>query len=312
MKSWLRKVRRVQLINLPVRVCIRAGFRAFSELRLRWPVSGPVEITYEGLRFKLLSHADDGFAQRLYYGIAYQGSHVLAITDAFARWSRAILDIGANTGIHAIIVAKRNPSSTIIAIEPYPPNYDRMESNLALNGIVNVIPKKVALGASRGSVEFFAPADGRITDVSSVVEGHGERIYGEQIHWEKIPVPQVALDDLLDEIESIGFLKCDVEAYEMEVFRGAATFFARHRPTFIVEITLNPDSVAFFNKFASDHSYTMYFVSGEGLIKLDQIYVFASFADFVFSQYCHPETFVPVCDFESFVECAWRVTQSPG
>lgn len=85
MKSWLRKVRRVRPINLRARVCIRAGFRVFSELRLRWPISGSVEITYEGLKFKLLSHADDGFAQRLYYGIAYQGAHVLAITDAFAR-----------------------------------------------------------------------------------------------------------------------------------------------------------------------------------------------------------------------------------
>jgi len=145
-RSWLRKARRLRFINYPVRACIRAGCRLFPELRMRWPVSGTVEVTYESLKFKLHNRADDGFVQIFYYGLPYQESHVLAITGAFASKCSVILDIGANTGVDALIVAMRNPSTTIIAIEPYSPNYDRMAANLALNGISNVIPRKDRAG----------------------------------------------------------------------------------------------------------------------------------------------------------------------
>jgi FkbM family methyltransferase len=301
----------MRLINYPVRACIRAGYRLFSELRARWPVSGTVEVTYEALKFKLHNRADDGFVQIFYYGMTYQESHVLAITSAFASKGSVILDIGANTGIDSLIVAMRNPSTTIIAIEPYSPNYDRMKTNLALNGIRNVIPRKIAVGSRRDTIDFFVPEDGRITDVSSAVEGIGEKVYGKQVRWKKAQVNQYSLDDILDELTSVGFLKCDVEGYEMEVFRGATAFFAHHLPTFIVEIVLNHDSVAFFNSFATEHSYTIYYLTKEGLIRLDELYLVDWRGDFLFSQYRHAPRFVPASQFDAFVDAAWSAAPGP-
>lgn len=308
-RSWLRKARRLRLINYPVRVCIRAGYRLFAELRSRWPVSGTVEVTYETLKFKLHNRADDSFVQIFYYGLTYKEPHILAITSAFASKCSVILDIGANTGVDSLMIALRNPSTTIIAIEPYSPNYDRMVANLALNGIRNVIPKKIALGSRRGTIDLFVPTDGRIIDSLSAVEGMGETVYGKQVRWKKIQVDQCALDDILDEVTSVGFFKCDVDGYEMDVFRGATAFFALHLPTFIVEIVLNPDSVAFFNGFATEHSYTIYYLTREGLIRLDELQELDRWGDFLFSQYRHAPRFVPASQFGAFVDAAWSAAK---
>jgi hypothetical protein len=142
------------------------------------------------------------------------------------------------------------------------------------------------------------------------VEGIGEKVYGKQVSWTKIQVNQYALDDILDEVTSVGFFKCDVEGYEMDVFRGATTFFAFHRPTFIVEIVLNQDSVSFFNGFATEHSYTIYYLTREGLIRLDELYELDWRGDFVFSQYRDALRFVPASQFDAFVDAAWRA--APG
>jgi FkbM family methyltransferase len=307
MKSWLQRIRRLTVVNYPVRIGIRSGYRFFAASRLRWPVSGTVEVAYDNVKLKLYNRSDDGFVQLFYYDMKYQESNILRITDAFAKKSAAILDIGANTGIDALIVAKKNPATTIIAIEPYAPNYERLEKNLALNSVANIVLKKIAVGAKRDTIEFFAPEDGRITDVASAVEGIGERVYGNNIRWKKIQVQQCALDDIYDDISGIGFFKCDVEGYEMDVFMGAKEFFARQQPTFIVEIVLNADSVAFFNQFATRHGYTIYYLTPEGLVKLNELFAIDWRGDFLFSRYCHPRNYVSMRQVDEFVDSAWRV-----
>lgn len=300
-RKLLKTARRAALINVPVRTFIKAGSYLFDRLRQRWPVSGTMSVKYEDVNFKVYNKCDDGFVNFFYYETGYHESNVLTITDAFAKKSDLILDIGANTGIDSIIIAKKNPALKIIAIEPFKPNYERLEKNISLNSVENIEVRKIALGDSVSEINFFVPSDGRITDVSSAVEGLGEKVYGDEIKWEKAIVKQTTLDELHREIGPVKFFKCDVESYELNVFKGAEVFFRERRPSFILEICFSDEKVAYFNEFARRFNYTIYFLGEEGLIKLDELYIFDWRGDFLFTQFNARHNFIPSKDLTQFV-----------
>ena len=88
------------------------------------------------------------------------------------------------------------------------------------------------------------------------------------------------------------------------MFKGAMDFFAANKPPFIVEITLSEDKVVFFNDFAEKFDYTIYFVDEQGLVKLDRLYNFDKWPNFLFSQYNSPHNYIPFNDLEEFAEMA--------
>src|SRR6187402_3175387 len=47
--------------------------------------------------------------------------------------SHSILDIGANTGIYALVAKAINPSAKVFAFEPHPKFYNMLQKNVALN-----------------------------------------------------------------------------------------------------------------------------------------------------------------------------------
>lgn len=309
LKKLLSKIRRVSIINYPVRILIRSGYNLFAKLRYRWPVSGTVSVKVNDVDIKLYNKCDDGFVHFFYYEFNYHEKNVLLLTDAFAKKTKHILDIGANTGIDSIIIAKKNPGITIYAVEPYLPNYTRLEKNIDLNRIENIILKKVALGSKEEKIVFYVPADGRITDVSSAVEGIGEKVYGDMIKWKKSEVQQSTFDKLANEIGELHFFKCDVEGYEVSVFEGASTFFEKNRPSFIVEIVLIEANMTYFNEFARKHNYIIYHLVEEGLVKINHIYSFHWRGDFLFTTYNFQDNFIPSTQFSEFVEKAWETQQ---
>lgn len=311
LKKILSNIRKLSVINYPVRVLIRSGYNLFDKLKYRWPVSGTISVKTYDVKLKLYNKCDDGFVHFFYYNLAYHENNILLLTDAFAKKIDHILDIGANTGIDSIIIAKRNPDIKIFAVEPYIPNYTRLEKNVALNGVENIILKKVALGNKEGQIVFYVPADGRITDVSSAVQGIGEKVYGDDIKWKESEVQQTTLDKIVDEIGDLQFFKCDVEGYEVSVFEGAQNFFGKSRPSFIVEIVLVEKNISYFNEFARRYNYIIYHIVGEGLVKINHIYPFHWRGDFLFTQYDFHDNFIPVSQFNDFVGQVLN-TPNPG
>ena len=139
------------------------------------------------------------------------------------------------------------------------------------------------------------------------MENHGKRIYHDKVSWKKSEVKQSTLNKLFNEIGRIDFFKCDVESYEMNVFKGAMDFFAENRPPFVLEICLSDDKVSFFNEFAEKYDYNIYFVSEEGLVRLDRLYVFDRWPNFLFSQYRSENNFIPFKDIDEFVDSTLSV-----
>ena len=51
-----------------------------------------------------------------------------------------ILDLGANLGLVAILLAKTHPSATILSFEPMPANFYYLRKNLKMNKVCGTIP----------------------------------------------------------------------------------------------------------------------------------------------------------------------------
>lgn len=295
----LKTLRRQPIINYPIRKIFKKGASIFNKLSSHWPVSGTINFDYDGVSIKAFNRCDDGFVQLFYYGKKYQESNLITITDAFAKKSDIILDIGAHTGIDAIIIAKKNPRIKIIAIEPYEPNYKRLEKNVALNGVTNIEILKIALGDENAVLQFNVPKDGRISDVVSAVDNVGKKVYPE-LDFKKVDVQQKTLDSL--NLPPIKFFKCDVEGFEMNVLKGGLEFIRTNVPTFVVEISmLSEEKIIFFNRFASECGYTIYVLNETGLIKLDTFYDIDWRGDYLFTTYGHDHNFIPSKDIVAFI-----------
>lgn len=216
----------------PVRCLGRlAGWQVRSRLS-----GGPHRIDYVGRTHLLARRGETGISGNIYVGLHEFAdmafvAHVLCSDDTF-------LDIGANAGSYTILAAGWC-GARVIAVEPVPETFTRLEANVVSNGLdARVELYQCALGASGGHVTFTCDAD----TTNHVVE---RKIVDDA---RTIEVPLRTIDDLLAG-RSATVVKLDVEGYERQVLEGArSTLKHREVQALLVEIfsdrTLNSEGVS--------------------------------------------------------------------
>lgn len=235
MRNIIRLLRRNQVVNSAVRKML-LKLRGFVDKAITyWPVSGIVEFKTEGLTIKLLARADDGLTTKLYYQKNWEAA-VLPWFVFFSRRSGLIVDAGANIGLYSLLASIANPISEIYAFEPNPHNLDRLRANLRLNGAearVRVVPS--ALGSEDGEISLHYPADGRVSDVSSVYSSHTTS-FNDFNHTQTV-VPLISLDSFFKGMgHKVDLVKIDVELYELQVLKGMTEILSKDRPVILCEI----------------------------------------------------------------------------
>lgn len=149
------------------------------------------------------------------------------VTAAIRRLAKAgmtVLDIGANIGAHTLLFARlTGPAGRVIAFEPTDFAFRKLERNLSLNAMPQVVAVKVALSdhAARGRTVHFRSSwrtDGARRDTPSTVDFD-------------------RLDDLLraQKIDRVDLVKIDVDGNEFSVLGGGAQVIQRNRPTMFME-----------------------------------------------------------------------------
>ncbi len=141
------------------------------------------------------------------------------------------LDIGANIG--CISQALLAAGHKVVAFEPQPQLFSLLGKNSLNRGEVVLVP--AAVGAAEGHVampKVQYSAKGNFGGI-----GVGDRsIYG------SISVPVVTIDS--HNFNDVGFMKIDVEGYELEVLRGATETIRRCKPIMYIEDDRREKSVA--------------------------------------------------------------------
>ena len=182
------------------------------------------EVFRRGLRLRLdPSHVVDHF---LYWDLK-EKSIEQAVAEA--RMAHVILDIGANIGAVSLQFAKANPSARILSFEPHPLTFKRAQYNIGLNKVENIELLPFGLGEKKDTVRLY--------EVNSNNPGMNRIIPGDQsAPFQEIQIEE--LDALLEArgINSVDFIKLDVEGYEHSVLKGGKGLLQRCHPVLFIEL----------------------------------------------------------------------------
>ncbi|HWY85709.1 MAG TPA: FkbM family methyltransferase [Gemmataceae bacterium] len=159
--------------------------------------------------------------------------------DLYGEWSKGDMDlfrqilrpgmtgveIGANIGAHTVTLAQAVwPGGSVLAIEPQRIVFQTLCANLALNNIINVDARQLAVGAAPGTI--LVPQLDFAKENNFGGLGLGTHQLGE-------PVSVITLDSL--NLARCDFVKIDVEGMEKAVLEGAVDTLARCQPVLYVE-----------------------------------------------------------------------------
>lgn len=144
------------------------------------------------------------------------------------REAQTIVDLGANIGAFALFAAEHCKASRIIAVEPFPSTFARLQQMLQENQLEERIRTvQVAIGSSAGYVRMNAQANGH-TYARRVVE-HGLS--------ETLEVQAITLASLLDQfdLENVDLLKVDIEGSEYAMVESCPREVLRRCRTIAME-----------------------------------------------------------------------------
>jgi FkbM family methyltransferase len=131
------------------------------------------------------------------------------------------LDVGANFGYYACIMAKLATAGRTIAIEPDPEVFSLLKDNLSINWLRTADLLNVAISESCGTLTLYRRhTRSANTSISNPSNSHLDTL-GEQ-PTTPFNVATLTIDSLAERLsERVDFIKVDVEGAEPLVFAGA-------------------------------------------------------------------------------------------
>jgi FkbM family methyltransferase len=139
-----------------------------------------------------------------------------------------VLDVGAHIGQYTLLAAKYAPAGRVIALEPHPELYQRLQSHIRLNRLSNVQALNLAAGQMPGRSSLVLsdqPSNSRLLPTNR----SGDNV----IDVEVLPIDQIVREAALPRVD---VMKIDVEGAEGQVLRGAQETLSQFHPLLIVEL----------------------------------------------------------------------------
>jgi FkbM family methyltransferase len=207
------------VISLAQRSRIKRGvFRPMLSRLLHLLRAGPVDIRYQGASFRF-HHQASATERGALFNPDYNREE-LDFLRAHTPRGGVFVDVGANVGIYALVLARHvGERGKIIAIEPHPVTQARLAFNCAASGYPQVSLVAAAAGPADG--ELMIETDSDNLGASHVVDG---RPSGSAIKVLSLRLQRILEDVAISHIDA---LKIDIEGYEDRVLTG----FFQQAPT---------------------------------------------------------------------------------
>ena len=177
---------------------------------------------------KVLAPLND-YVGRAAYFVGELDRKITWICRRIVRPGDTVLDIGANIGFVTVLLSSLvGKDGNVYAFEPNPRLYHLLEKTLKKNQSTNIHLFQIAIGNVQRSMDLRIPKNN--AGAASLVRNRDER------DCEVVQVPVRRLSDIISDegIQSIRFIKIDVEGFEAEVFRGGLDALKEIRPEAIL------------------------------------------------------------------------------
>lgn len=154
---------------------------------------------------------------------------------------QVVVEVGANIGTHTLVLAKAvGPMGLVIAYEPQRAMFQLLCANMALNDVMNVDARPIAVGATDGTTRIPVP------DYSQPGNFGGVSLDGnvDLDSNRRVPLSRLDVDFLSKSYwPRVHLIKIDVEGMEGDVIKGASMLIRERRPILYVENDRLPKSV---------------------------------------------------------------------
>jgi len=147
------------------------------------------------------------------------------------KQSSVIFDVGANTGIYALVAKSLNPTAKVYALEPVERVYKKLVDNNELNHF-DVHCLQVAASDFTGKAHIYDIPAEHVYSVSV-----NKNLNSESVKSIRVEIEPSTLESLIDRehIPMVDLMKIDVETHEAEVLTGYKKYL-HQQPSLLIEI----------------------------------------------------------------------------
>ena len=156
-----------------------------------------------------------------------ENAGVAAFLRSYLRPGHVVLDVGANVGdVAAVIADCVTGSGRVIAFEASPDNAGRLRERFRDTAHVEIRHAAVTDRSGSLALHLDARSSKRHSLFAEAVSVPGSSIV----------VPAVTLDDLCAELTHVDFIKIDAQGAEGRILAGARRLLTRDRPVVLFEL----------------------------------------------------------------------------
>lgn len=190
--------------------------------------------------------------------------------------SNFIVDIGANTGIYALIAKTLNPNAKVFAFEPVRRVYDKLVFNNNLNNY---------------DIKCFESALSNADGIATIFDTLSEHTYSVTVNKNlntselstfetQIKTTRLSTFIKSEKIAKIDLMKIDVESHEPEVLEGMGNYIGMMRPTMLIEI-INNEIGSKVELLLSNMDYLYFRIDDSGIIKTSDISINKGYCNYL-------------------------------
>lgn len=202
-------------------------------------------------------------------GVTGWEKHSIETWIKLCRVSEVIMDVGANTGVFALLAKSVgvNSDNKVYAFEPVKRVYQKLVRNIDKNGF-DVRHYEMALSNYDGeAVIYDQPTD----HIYSVTVNKNLASQGTVVVPATIAVTKLSTVIREQELKKIDLIKIDVETHEPEVLEGMEEYLELFTPVLLIEILTN-EVAHKVDTILSAFEYEYYYVHEmKGLRKVGRI-----------------------------------------
>lgn len=232
-RSILQKIYRTIPFKRQIYSLIQPVFSPSRGIYQHLHFQGPINIEVEPGKSFTMMHYGFQLENDLFWAGIFNGWErtSLRLWYKLCKDAGTIIDIGANTGVYALLAATTNPHADVYAFEPVERVYSKLLMNVQLNEYDITCVKKAVSNVDGTAVIYDTsrPHTYSVTVNVNRMKQHDAF---------PVKIETITLDTFVQQrgLSSVDLMKIDVETHEPEVLGGFSSHLRLFRPTLLVEI----------------------------------------------------------------------------